>query len=438
MIKTILFILISVIAPIAILLQSYMGGNWYSIFHSFSMGLVFGIISWTLFLVTLILACRIKFLEKIFGQDKLIILHKYFALFAIITGFTHVYFKLKFSMDITIQHITGTLGFSIIFLIAFFSAIIMSRSIFDRFSSVFLLKKKIRSLIRYSLMKFIHNGLPIALMVILFHILISPTTEESLTRTYIILATGIPVLLLWLYHKIIRPVFSLKGTVEDIIYHSPDLYSIKIRLSSSISLIPGQFFYFRFKGDCINNEEHPFTVCGQPDDKSLEILIKKEGRWTHDLSRIKKNSIVSMDGPYGKFTLSSIAPMLWIAGGVGITPFLARIRDLRKNQKTLSKMTLLIWTAKTEKEMPYKKEFIEYARYDENFSFIPVHTRESKTSKRIDRARVCNEIDKLREVSQAEPYLWYCGSFSLRGTVFSGAHDGKIRSNHIFYEEFSV
>lgn len=435
--RTLLFSFLLAI-PLAIGLHLYMAGNWYSLFHSYSLGIVFGLTAWILFLATLMLACRIGILERIFGQDRLIAMHRYMALTAILAGFFHVFFKLKFSAEITIQHITGFSSAVIILPISAISLLIMSRSIFDRYALFYRLKHRVRSMIRYSAMKFFHNGLALALAVILLHIIIAPSTSETVVRSYFILLTGIPVLTAWLFHKLIRPRIALKGKVSAINAYSDSLYSVRITLMKKLSIIPGQFAYFRFLCRGLAREEHPLTISGMPEKCTIELLIKKEGNWTKAVSEVPNDTAISLDGPYGKFTLSPSGTMLWIAGGVGITPFIARIRQMKQDNISCQKATVLIWTTRTIKEMPYKQEINAYALQDELFTFIPLHTRESGQSERLDADKVCRELENLKSIGVEMPSLWFCGSLSLQKTVFNGAKKAGLSGRYLFFEEFAV
>ncbi len=436
MIKYFLLILLLVITPLAILLQVYFSGNWYSFFHSYSLGIVFGLLAWALFLFTLVLSSRVRLLEKIFGQDRLIVLHRYTGAGAVISGILHVSFKLYFSSDVSPHLISGAIAGSIIFPVSAMSLLILSRSVFDRFRAVKMVKSYARRSIRYSTMKFLHNGIALALAIILIHILIAPSTAETSLRSVIIMLTGIPVLGLWIYHKLIRPYFYIKGRIKEIHHFTDRLFSVKMEfLKSVLSIMPGQFCYFRFPVPGVPGEEHPLTISGVFDHQTAEVLIKREGLWTNSVSGLEPGLPVSISRPYGKFDLSSQCPMLWVAGGVGITPFLSRIRSLRNEKLKLNVRTVLIWSARTGREMPYRDEIEDYENMDGNFTFIPMLTREKTASPRIDSDFIKR---KINELSHKNASLWYCGPLLLRRHVFRGAKEAGIKAGNMHWEEFSL
>ncbi|CAB4559422.1 unannotated protein [freshwater metagenome] len=87
----------------------------------------------------------------------------------------------------------------------------------------------------------------------------------------------------------------------------------------------GQFVFLKF-GARGMAEPHPFTIASSPDETELRFFIKNLGDWTEDLGyRIQVGTRVKVEGPYGALPILPDQPaheILWIAGGVGITPFL--------------------------------------------------------------------------------------------------------------------
>ena len=96
----------------------------------------------------------------------------------------------------------------------------------------------------------------------------------------------------------------------------------------------GQFLFVDFgeRGE----GAHPFTIASAwtPEDGTLTLAIKALGDYTAKLpERIAAGQAVRLEGPYGHFDFSAQtahehAPQTWIAGGIGITPFLARLQEL--------------------------------------------------------------------------------------------------------------
>jgi predicted ferric reductase len=93
---------------------------------------------------------------------------------------------------------------------------------------------------------------------------------------------------------------------------------------------PGQFAFIsfgRFEG------AHPFTIASADrGDRTISFLIKALGDFTKNLEkRIEVGQEVRIEGPYGRFEPGrgkADCRQIWVAGGVGITPFLAWLESL--------------------------------------------------------------------------------------------------------------
>ena len=92
----------------------------------------------------------------------------------------------------------------------------------------------------------------------------------------------------------------------------------------------GQFMFVRFPGDKVLNESHPFTISSGPSEDVLRLTIKASGDFTRNLfSDLQTNADAIVEGPYGMFDYKTGGQnQIWVAGGIGLTPFLSFIRDM--------------------------------------------------------------------------------------------------------------
>ena len=96
---------------------------------------------------------------------------------------------------------------------------------------------------------------------------------------------------------------------------------------------PGQFIYLTPHDPDLpagRGEEHPYTVASAPRDEVLRIGIKDLGDASGALQNVTVGSRAQVEGPYGTF-LDRRFPsrdQLWLAGGIGITPFISGARHL--------------------------------------------------------------------------------------------------------------
>jgi predicted ferric reductase len=92
----------------------------------------------------------------------------------------------------------------------------------------------------------------------------------------------------------------------------------------------GQFVYLTpwIPGVPGHREEHPYTLSSAPTETDLRLAIKDLGDASRALQTVALDTAVWVEGPYGSFFPDKPSgPELWIAGGIGVTPFLGRIRE---------------------------------------------------------------------------------------------------------------
>ncbi|NUQ83093.1 MAG: ferric reductase-like transmembrane domain-containing protein [Anaerolineales bacterium] len=92
----------------------------------------------------------------------------------------------------------------------------------------------------------------------------------------------------------------------------------------------GQFLFVRFPGDRSLNESHPFTISSAPREDVLRVTVKASGDFTRTLyARLEPGMDATVEGAYGMFDYKTGGQkQIWIAGGIGLTPFLSFIRDM--------------------------------------------------------------------------------------------------------------
>lgn len=107
-------------------------------------------------------------------------------------------------------------------------------------------------------------------------------------------------------------------------------------LARSLAVLPGQFVLVaflsgpRYRG-C--GEFHPFTVSGHDPDGALRIGVKALGDCTRRMQSLVSGVAARVHGPFGDFMAGRPeCPQFWVAGGIGITPFLAVLREGRLTQ----------------------------------------------------------------------------------------------------------
>lgn len=109
---------------------------------------------------------------------------------------------------------------------------------------------------------------------------------------------------------------------------APDIYLIRLLATEkNLQIRTGQYIYIQTS---LLGEEHPFTVLDHDiTNGEISVAYKHFGKFTDKLRQLKEGHGMLVDGPYGVFTKefneSPDTPTVFIAGGIGVTPFVRHV-----------------------------------------------------------------------------------------------------------------
>ena len=131
----------------------------------------------------------------------------------------------------------------------------------------------------------------------------------------------------WLYRVVWRDMVR-RGRAHRVSHVERDGKTMTLELEPvgrRVHHSAGQFAFLRFSLPGMS-EPHPFTIASSPDELVLRFMIRDLGDWTSRLAAVVAvGDMVLVEGPYGRLEPlpeRGADEVLWIAGGVGVTPFL--------------------------------------------------------------------------------------------------------------------
>lgn len=129
----------------------------------------------------------------------------------------------------------------------------------------------------------------------------------------------------------------------------------------------GQYIFLSFKNEKIESEEHPFSLASAPTDVNLRLVIKTIGDYVQKLKDLPVGSLATVRGPRGKFSFFNFKKknQVWVAGGVGVTPFLSMSKILSAHTDY---KIILFYCANTESDLVLIDELKAVA--NENFRVV--------------------------------------------------------------------
>lgn len=148
------------------------------------------------------------------------------------------------------------------------------------------------------------------------------------------------------------------------------------------------------------------------DNKQLSVIVKKipRGYGTGKIfSEFNIGDVVELEGPMGnELVLKDAEKILFIANGIGITPFIAMSKDVLLNYPNV-KIIQLLSGQKYEKDLLYHDYFNKLAEQYDNFNYTPILSRDKTTS--LKKGRVTTELKNMTDLKGYKVYM--CGTKNM-------------------------
>ncbi len=310
---------------------------------------------WSISLMTLVmlLALRLPLFDRVVGgMDQVYRLHKWAGIAAALSAIAHWGAKEssgwikalwgragKPGHDAVLPWLTDSRGFAkdlgewaFYLLLAIVALTLISR------------------LLSYKHWRLLHRAMPVLFLALVFHaVALMPLTFWALPLGLLmgsLLALGS-----------LAAVWSLAGWVGRLRNHAGRIHSVEALGGAGtdapievICAMPpswrghraGQFVFVRFDS---TEGAHPFTIASAPHalgnspegEPLLRLVIKPLGDYTRTLhQRLHAGQRVDIEGPYGRFNGkgSSSRQQVWVAAGVGVTPFFALLEARQPGMAT--------------------------------------------------------------------------------------------------------
>lgn len=136
---------------------------------------------------------------------------------------------------------------------------------------------------------------------------------------------------------------------------------------------PGQYAAISFYRHHRPTPARCFSIVSSPtDQRTLQFSMRTRGRFTKSAAALKPGDVVKVRGPYGGFVLdlTRYDEAVFLAGGIGITPFMSMSSYASIIQSPL-KVTL-IYSCQTQDDIPFYAKLNELSKQNANFRVIYV------------------------------------------------------------------
>ncbi|NBU33357.1 ferric reductase [bacterium] len=439
-----LFCTIPVIRWVMLQDVSYLFANPNSFFSSF--GKLTGLVGLVLYAINLLLAARTRWMENLFnGLNKVYIAHHLTGGIALILLVFHPLFLAVKFID---YKILSSFKDAATFLLprAFTSdtvfyqlqqSLAINAGIVAFIGMVVLLVLTFFVKLPYRIWLATHKFLGVAFMFAGLHVVLisSDTSRDNFLKFYM-LAWVIIGLSAFVYRTLMSNVFVRRYTykVIAVTHQNGNVVGVTMEpLEKKMTYKAGQFVFIRFlwsEQEGIIREAHPFSIASSPGEANVRLYIKSLGDYTTSLKNLKVGTLAEIEGAYGKFTFTrfGIAPQVWIAGGIGITPFLSMARSYMPDSPQVD----LVYSVVNRTELLDQKAVAEFLpstyksfRY---FSYIAKEQDGFLTAQKV--SDMCGGLNGKE--------IFICGPPLMMSSLRSQLRQLGVPNRRIHSEEFSM
>jgi predicted ferric reductase len=388
-----------------------------------------GLTGISLMSLNFILASRWRFIENIFGGfDKSFRIHAKVGRYAFGILLLHPLFGILRSLgntDAVLRYIIPSLD------------ITYTGGIITLWTLSILIGITLGLKLPYHIWKQTHRLMILALVFALLHAITNTYSAfniANISTVWIILMAGTGILA-YIYREFIYErfgsVFQYKVDRINPIGGITEIYLKPI--SKRLIFKAGQYnFVSILDNPKIIREFHPFSISSAPNDEYIRISAKNLGDYTSTLQYLNPGNLVKLIGPNGKFTQENLKDsnaQIWLAGGIGVTPFLSMLKDELNNKET-NRNILFIYSCKNETEAVYRDEIMSIANQLPHVQ-IKFHYSEAEGF------LTYNYIKKLFAGNINETLFMICGPAPMMNGLRKNFMQNGIQDENIVFENFS-
>lgn len=370
-----------------------------------------------------VLASRVRVFERSIGLDRLLAAHRVTGITALILlllhGATNTAYELVLGfIDTSWEKLLGVGALLVLILVA--GAALAWKSLGWK----------------YETWKRIHYASYVILPLGFLHafLLGSTLNASTLLEGYFIALVAIFVVLVG--SRIARriSVRSVPHTVAEVTRESHDVVSLSFD-GPIAEFAPGQFMLINLANGRGYSEAHPYTISSAPEDGRLRLSAKAIGDFSGSLADVTPGTKALIEAPYGVFSYTNVPGerLVFIAGGIGITPFLSQLRSMRARGDR--RQVRLIWGNKTQRDISFVEELAAAERELPGFSVVHVLSGEEWEG---ESGYITGELIARHVEDVAGVEFFVCGPPAMMEKLVPQIRGLGVPGSRIHFERFAL
>lgn len=402
----------------------------------YALARLFGLLAAYTALMQFMVMSRAGWLEPLFGIDRLAIFHRGNGIAVIMLIIGHAVLMVgsqsllaNQSLPNAIMTVLGLPGviFAVLAAVLFGTAVGVS---------LYIIRKHLKFETWYAVHMVVYAGIILAALH-QFMVGSDIRTNQMLwyfwIALYIFVAANIVV---WRFGRPLWRSAYFSFRVEKTVLQTPTATSVYIggRHMERFKAKGGQFVLVRFLDKKRIWQEHPFSLSWLPKDR-IRLTIRQLGDFTRAIGQLQPGTPVVVSGPHGAFTHDQQVKnkVLYIAGGIGITP----IRSLIEERALAGKKgdAVLLYGNRTQQDTALLDELYQLAEQID----MPLHNVLSEQPSYegekgfIDKEKIMRLVP---DIARRDVFL--CGPPPMMTSVKQALKELGVPDRQVHYERFSL
>lgn len=200
----------------------------------------------------------------------------------------------------------------------------------------------------------------------------------------------------------------------------------------------GQYIAVGFRRRGRRSPMRCFSIINVPNPGGeLQIAFRRQGDFTHALAALGEQEDVFVAGPFGSFSIppGQEYPLVYLASGIGITPFLSLLRTQAHRGYQLP--TTLLYSCRSLNDIPFAEELMQLSRDNPWFTvrFLVTQLPGSfRPHPQVIGTRLTAEI--LKQYCHVDADYYICGSPGYAKHAYQLLESDEIMPEQIHSEAF--
>jgi predicted ferric reductase len=416
-----------------------------------SIAVLFALAGASAFALNLILGARFKLLDALFGGlDKLYRFHRRNGQVAFVLLVCHaasmIASRATLSTSSALSLLSPAAGWTVFagVVALVLAAIVLALTLYARLG--------------HEVFVYVHRFFGGALIFATLHMFWSPGLQSTpAVRAYLGVLVA-AALAAWIYRSLFGSVLvrRYQYAVVEVRQPGPSVVAIGMEpMDGHLRYMPGQFVFVTFYSSKLDaqlhpmsmasegssavitlrpgdarEQFHPFSLTSAPAEGRLRIAIKAVGDFTSAIQQLTAGAVARVEGPYGGFSYvhTPNPAQIWIAGGIGITPFVSMARSLEGIERDLD--IDLFYGFKTRAEGYFLDELAAISDRSPHLRFFEVSEDEQGRITTDMLSRVSGDLSRRD--------FFVCGPPAMIDNMKGQLMTAGVRRARIHYEKFAL